>query len=275
MNYFMPKSSAPSSEERADANTGSKGIQSVEIGGQVLEVLIKAAGPLSLKALSAAAGMSPPKVHRYLASFIRAGLVYQDPATGRYDLGNTALRLGLAALNRLDSIALATQGLKRLVATADQTGMLAVWGEHGPTIISWQRGSQPLVTNLALGSVLPVLSSATARVFLAFMPRAMMRRIIEREIEASSTKQGAFYDLEKLEWLIVETRKERLARVEGGVIPGLRAASAPIFDFQSETVAAITLLGSMAAPTAPFEAAVEEMSKITAEVSAQLGWAGS
>jgi DNA-binding IclR family transcriptional regulator len=252
-----------------------KGIQSVETGMLVVQVLAKAPGPLSLKAISQAAGMAPSNVHRYLASFIRSGMVYQDPATGQYDLGIMALRLGLSAMSRLDAVALATTALKDLTEWTEQTAMLSVWGELGPTIVRWQRGPQPLVTSLALGSVLPILTSATARVFLAFMPRAMMRRIIEQELEKTNGRRSVHHDLDEMEWRIVESRRTRLARVEGGVIPGLRAASAPVLDFQNEAVAAVTLLGGMSSPAGPFDEAVERMLALTADVSAQLGWAGA
>ena len=75
------------------------GIQSVEVGFTLLDALSRAAGPLMLRDLAAAAGMSAAKAHRYLVSFQRLGLVVQDPRTTRYDLGPAALHLGLASLS--------------------------------------------------------------------------------------------------------------------------------------------------------------------------------
>jgi len=83
------------------------GIQSVEVGFALLDVLAKAEGPLMLRDLAAAAGMSAAKAHRYLVSFQRLALVTQDHASTRYDLGPAALQLGLASLSRLDPVKLA------------------------------------------------------------------------------------------------------------------------------------------------------------------------
>lgn len=247
-----------------------KGIQSLETGMQVLDALARAPGPLSLKAISEAAGLPPSNVHRYLASFIRAGMVYQDRSSGHYDLGDMALRVGLAALTRLDFVGPASNALKSLTEHSDKTSMLTVWGDQGPTIIRWQRGSRPLVTSLSLGSVLPVLTSATSHVLLAFMPPARMHRHLD---DALAAGQGSgSHDVDDIHRRIAEARRSRLARVEGGVIPGLRAASSPILDLQGEPVAAITVLDSMAAPVEQFDAAVEQMLAVTAGVSAQLGW---
>src|SRR5579859_1670404 len=74
-----------------------RGIQSIDTGIRLLEVLEKADGPLALKELSAKADMDPSGAHRYLASFVRCGLVRQE-TDSRYDFGPLALHIGLAAV---------------------------------------------------------------------------------------------------------------------------------------------------------------------------------
>src|SRR5438093_12008667 len=108
------------------------GIQSVEVGFGLLQVLGEAAGPLMLRDLARDAGMSAAKAHRYLVSFQRMQLVVQDAATTRYDLGAAALKLGLAALERLDAVKLARERVARLMESIGHTLALAVWGNHGP-----------------------------------------------------------------------------------------------------------------------------------------------
>ena len=87
------------------------GIQSVEVGFALLDVLARAVGPLMLRDLAAAASMSAAKAHRYLVSFQRLGLVVRDASTTYYDLGPSALNLGLASLSRLDAVKLAREGV--------------------------------------------------------------------------------------------------------------------------------------------------------------------
>ncbi|MCA3236981.1 MAG: helix-turn-helix domain-containing protein [Curvibacter sp.] len=83
------------------------GIRSFEVGYMLLEALARAHGPLMLRDLAAAAGMSAAKAYRYLVSYHRLGLVSQDAASARYDPGPPALRMGLAAITRLDAVRLA------------------------------------------------------------------------------------------------------------------------------------------------------------------------
>ena len=90
------------------------GIQSVEVGFELLSALSQATGALMLRDLAAAAGMSAAKAHRYLVSFQRMGLVMQYPVSTRYDLGPAALRLGLASLSRLDAVKLARERIAQV-----------------------------------------------------------------------------------------------------------------------------------------------------------------
>src|SRR3981081_1611952 len=98
-----------------------QGIQSIEVGNELLVVLAAASRPLTLKALAAGARMSPPKAHRYLVSYTRLGLVEQEADTGRYGLGEFALRLGLAALGRLDPVTAGAGVMRGLGEGSEQT----------------------------------------------------------------------------------------------------------------------------------------------------------
>ena len=45
-----------------------------------------------------------------------------------------------------------------------------LWSSQGATVVRWERAAGFLVTSLGLGSVLPLLGSATGNVFLAWNP---------------------------------------------------------------------------------------------------------
>ena len=145
------------------------GIQSVEVGFELLNALSMAPGALMLRDLAAAAGMSAAKAHRYLVSFQRMGLVIQDPLSTRYDLGPAALRLGLASLARMDAVRLARERVDALLAETGHTLAIAVWGNQGPTMVHWVEAPQSIPVTLRLGDVMPLLTSATGRCFAAFM----------------------------------------------------------------------------------------------------------
>ncbi|TFI48159.1 IclR family transcriptional regulator, partial [Diaphorobacter sp. DS2] len=165
------------------------GIQSVEVGFALLDALSRARGPLMLKDLAQEAGMSAAKAHRYLVSFQRLGLVVQDARNARYDLGPAALKLGLASLARLDAMRLARERMAPLMDALGHTLALAVWGNHGPTIVHWEEAPRALTANLRLGDVMPLLSSATGRCFAAYLPREKTAALLAEEL-ALATRPG-------------------------------------------------------------------------------------
>jgi DNA-binding IclR family transcriptional regulator len=218
-----------------------KGIQSVEIGVRVLDALSAATGALPLREIGRLTGLSASQAHRYLASFLKSGLVRQDPTTGYYDLGSRALRWGLAAMSRIDEVEFAAEALKRLSTNFDVTGIVSIWGERGPTCIRMQRGSSLIGTDLGLGTIFPILGSATGNVFLAFLPESLTAPLVRRELE-SARERGAPANAKGVSEIAAKVRQRGYARAQGHFLNNISAISAPVFDFQRELVAAITLI---------------------------------
>ncbi|WP_421842171.1 IclR family transcriptional regulator [Marinobacter algicola] len=259
-------------EKNGNGGRTQQGIQSVETGFRVLEVLIATETTLSLKSLAERTGIPPSNVHRYLVSFIRTGLVEQCSDSGRYCLGRMALQMGMAALNRLDPIEIASKALRDLVDEVDQTALLAVWSERGPVVVRWIRSSRPVILNVYVGAILPVLTSSAARVFMAFMSPSIRDATLHDALARLEPRTSARFDMGRLRAQIDDARRNQLARVEGGVVPGLRAVSAPVIDAQGDPVASMTLLGTLESDVERFENAVLGLRRAAAKVSERLGY---
>ena len=216
--------------------------------------------------------MPPSKAHRYLVSFMRVGLVEQDPDSGQYDLGRGAMQMGVAALNRLEPVLETTKALRALVNEVDQTASAAVWSERGPVLIQWVRSSRPVIINGGVGSTLPVLTSSSARVFLAHMPPRVLEETLRMALARLEPWTAKRFDLDRLHQQIDEVRRTGLARVEGTVAPGLRAVSAPVFDAQGEPVVSMSLLATVEADVERFEDSVPYLQRAAARVSERLGY---
>lgn len=201
-----------------------RGVQSLEVAMGVLKALAQAARPLMLKELSERAGMPPAKAHRYLVSFIEAGMVRQDPDSGRYSLGEFALTVGLVALQSLDIVRDTAGVLQDLRDDLDETVFLAVWGNRGPTIVRWEESVRPIAVNVRVGSVLPVATSASGRVFAAF----------QKDVGEYGIEPG----------LLEEIRATGIATQRNALMQGIGAVSAPVFDHRGGLIGAITVLGA-------------------------------
>lgn len=262
MTAETPRTAARPESARAD-DTGPDsvdaraGIQSVEVGFELLQVLAEAPGALMLRDLAAAAGMSAAKAHRYLVSFQRMGLVAQDPLSTRYDLGPAALRLGLASLSRLDAVKLARERIQTLLGETGHTLAIAVWGNQGPTMVHWAEAPQAVPVTLRLGDVMPLLTSATGRCFAAFMGsdgRDAQRLVPMMKEELGRLKRlpdngAALQDVpqswSQVEALLQETRERGMARVVHSLLPGVAGFCAPVHDAQGRLALGLVVLGSV------------------------------
>ena len=229
------------------------GIQSVEVGYALLQALGQAAGPLMLRDLAAAAGMSAAKAHRYLVSFQRLGLVTQDSGSTRYDLGPSALRLGLASLSRLDAVKLARERLPSLMATIEHTLALAVWGNRGPTVVHWEESPHAITVNLRLGDVMPLLTSATGLCFAAHTAREAIAPLLREEMDRARRqgRQDVPTTLAGVDRLLDEVRDRGIARVVDTLLPGVVGFCVPVFDADAHLVLGIVTMG----PTGSFDPA--------------------
>jgi DNA-binding IclR family transcriptional regulator len=241
------------------------GIQSVEIGMRVLETLASLGRPRPLAAVVKGCGLSPSQTHRYLASLIEAGMVIQD-ARGDYDLGPSALKLGLSALARIDIFRIADTMLENYCIETGSTVLLAALGPAGPTIVRWHVGNPPIVTSLALGSVLSLVESATGQVFLAFRPAHEVSHLLDRELRAKGAP-----DKTSVEKLRSKVRSEGQAKVGGTLIPGLHALAFPILDLQNSAAFAATRLSLVDRRNDADQRHEERLEEVCREISTMLG----
>jgi len=245
--------------DRATPNTANEraGIQSVEVGFPLVDALRESPEPMTLANIARATNMTRSKAHRYLASFMRVGLVEQL-SSGLYDLGPKALLLGLAALQRVDVMKSADPIMVGLRDTVDETVVLAIWANQGPTIVRWiENRSRPVNVNVRTGSVLPILTSAIGRTFLAWHEGPDAEKLIDFELsESRSTRSDAVH----ASWKILaaqaglrtqkdvralkrQIRERGLAVVDGSMFSGIAAISAPVFNHSSVLIAALAVVG--------------------------------
>ena len=251
--------------------TESKSIRSVEIGVRVLEALIASPKPkpLSLKDVAEHADLSRSQAHRYLSAYVNTGLVKRDERAGHYELGPFSIKLGLAAFSRLDIDDESKWAVEKLVDETNLTGLVSVWGDHGPTIIRWVHGTPPIATSLSLGSVISVLSSSAGQVFYSFTNSNRTNALVSAE-RANGLVPAAL-DLEALR---LKVRKNGYSIVSDLVVPGLNAVSAPILGKDGEAAAVVGLISRGGNKIRKNSKAVKLLLEVTKMASANIGYVG-
>lgn len=221
------------------------GVSSVEVGLRVLKALVMLGQPAALGEVADAAKMHPAKVRRYMVSFMRGGLIKQDPETGRYDIGPYGLDFSLACLERLDAHKLGASAVSALAGQVNESAFVAVWGTHGATVVDWQPARQPITASTRVGTVFPLLTSSTGRTFLAYLPTAETEPFVQRELKSlsRSPELKAIKTRKDVEQIIVEVRERGLTRGIGLRMPGMNSFSAPVFNRRGVIAFTLTVFG--------------------------------
>lgn len=224
-----------------DKLTGQKnGIHSVEVAAEILLQLSYFRQPTSLKVLSERCNLNPSKVHRYLSSLTKLGLIFQAQKSGYYSLGKNAVSLGLAAIQQIDQVGDVMDELAFLVQEINCLVAITVWSKAGPTIIRWERSNASLAATLQLGQVLPILHSASGRVFAAFLDPSLTGELITGERQTyGDPKELSDEELQKS---LAEVRQNRFAVSRGEVESETTAISTPVVDWQDNPILVLTAL---------------------------------
>ena len=159
-----------------------RGNRTILIGLEVIQALSDIGGPSPLNAIAAKTQLSPSRAYRYLRALVDGGFVTQDKSSGYYDLGIGILHLGLSAIGRVDPVRHALPIMHRVTEQTGFTTVLSLWGSNGPTVIRCENGTLDVSLKVREGSNLPLLSTATGKVFLAYMPEKIVEPFLKREI---------------------------------------------------------------------------------------------
>lgn len=275
----MAIASAPNSGERCPiwkrSESGNRRACRAEIGARLLLVLAQADGPLALRDLAVAGKLPPSKTHRYLVSLCRAGLAEQDGRNGLYDLGPAALTIGLAAQYRLDEFRLADQAVDHLFDATRLTVGLAVWGDHGPTVLRRREGLHAVTVTRRVGSTMSTVTTNAGRVFAAFLPAHLSQPIIDAEFAVGQVPvyRGKKLSRSAFNRLLDDIRRQGWSATSGDTFKGLDAVAMPVFGRESNVLMTLSLMGAGAAVDLSPKGKAFQQLKTTADgLSERLGY---
>ncbi|PAT36981.1 IclR family transcriptional regulator [Vandammella animalimorsus] len=237
----MPAADAASSGLAPEK--GRRGIQSIEVGGQLLLALGAQGRPMPLRELAKAADMAPGKAHPYLVSFAKLGLVTQEPSTGYYWLGPTAMQLGLVTLRMLNPVREATPYAQALARETGHSVGLSVWGNQGPTMVFLFDAIYPLHTNIRTGTVMSLAGTATGRLFAAYLPAKLIEESLLEDERRLGPDIAKPIDADELQEMLKQVRRHGVSRAVNNPTPGVCSFAAPVFDYSGNIVLGMTLMG--------------------------------
>jgi len=151
------------------------------------------------------------------------------------------MRLGLAAINRVDVISRAGDDLRSLADELQADCYITVWSELGPTIVRFERCKNPTASMIGPGVSLPVFSSAAGQIFLAFGREALVEDVLDGNTVINPPARDA-RELNEIRRKLNNVREAGFAYSEGLLIAGRYAISAPVISIDDHVIAAVVVL---------------------------------
>jgi DNA-binding IclR family transcriptional regulator len=248
------------------------GNRSTVLAFAILKALIAEGRSATLRDLAKAVHLTPSRTHRFLAGLIKVGVVTQNRESGKYDLGPGLIELGMNALRRVDVIKLGIEATEQLAMETGMVSILCIWGGDGPTVIKWAQGKTITAFHIREGVGLPLLTTATGKIFLAFLPGHQTEKIVADQIQSLSAA-GATVKLTEIDRMKATVRRNGIASSHGKTYPEFTAISCPVFDHNGGIKLALTLMGDASVEQVDEDGALADALKAAArELSHKIGY---
>ena len=202
------------------------GVQSLEIGLSILDILIDRSSPMMLKDIAQAMQMHPAKCHRYLVSLIRKNYA-QQLNDGRYGLGDRVNAIGHTGFNQNNIVERLTQVANEIKDTLNCAVQIAKWFNEGPIIIQSVEPDSAISIITRIGSRMPLTTSATGQLFASYQPDTLIKPLVIAEWD---TKEKAIIaeKWQHFKQLQTKIRTQCYATVTGDMLMGINAITIPV-----------------------------------------------
>ncbi|MBH0096430.1 helix-turn-helix domain-containing protein [Psychrobacter sp. NZS113] len=243
-------------DKSATTNKNQGGVQSLEIGLSILDVLIDRNEPMMLKDIAEAMQMHPAKCHRYMVSLIRKNYARQLN-DGRYGLGirvNALSHNGVSSNNILERLTHAANEIKDILNCGVQ---IAKWFSEGPIIIQSVEPDSPISIITRIGSRMPLTTSATGQLFASYQSDAIVQPLVMAEWHTSdeTAKVEQWRNFTQLQ---ANIRTHGYATVTGDMVMGINAITIPIIvpQMTGDIASQSTVTAESATQSLPLEYAI-------------------
>ena len=225
------------------------GVQSLEIGLSILDVLIDHHEPMMLKDIAQSMQMHPAKMHRYLVSLIRKDYA-RKLSDGRYGLSNRGSRLGAINLDQGNVLQRLTDAATEIKDSVNCGVQIAKWFSEGPIVIYSFEPDRPISIITRIGSRMPLTSSATGRLFASYQSDTIIKPLVlaewQEEVQNLAPVSDSIKDTDTdtdvdAKWqnftkLQTDIRSQGYATVTGVMLMGINAISIPVILSQSKGI---------------------------------------
>lgn len=228
----------------------------VSKGLTVLELLVRASGPMRLSAVAQELGLQKSNAHRTLATLIAGGFVVQDEESGRYRPSLKLFELGSKVVADHPARRAAAPYMQDLHKNLGETVNLYVLDKNAVLVIEKLLSPRPLRFSSQPGSRLPLATTAAGRAMLAHEPDP--ESALRASLNGQSPPGGTDIDPQEVLAELGNIRVRGYAEAVNSWTPGIFSIAAPILRTDGRAGAAIGVSGPIERQTESNRAAIIE-----------------
>lgn len=245
--------------------------QSLQRAVAILREFSEAEPALTVSEISERLALHKSTVSRLLAALRDEGLVWHNPATGRYSLGMGLVEMAGVALGQIDVRAAALPHMERLAVETTETVSVAVRRGRDAVTVAYVPSRHPLRHVIWIGRRLPLAKTAAGTTLLAAMHAGGddWRSLAETRDNPGEREREFVATLERV---LRAGYADECDQFE----PGIAAIAAPVFDPSGSTTAALTVSGPSVRFDSPARVATAPLLIETADaIATDLGVRGA
>ena len=231
----------------------------------IMEIVARSERPVPLSEIVEHSGLPPPTAFRILSMLETAGLVQREPTGKTYGVGHRLARFGLDVMTNNSVRAERRVILRRLVDEIGETCNLAMFGGDEIVYIDRIETDWSLKADLKPGSRVPLHCTSSGKLFLAQLPKARRRKMIE----ALSLKRYTVNTVTDVN--LLEAQIDNIAQTDVGfnneeLQAGVIGVAVPVRDAGGRMIASVALQAPVA--RLPLARAMEYVPSLQAAASA-------
>ncbi len=187
-------------------------------------------------------GINRTTLLRLLETLHRERMIQSLPDGGGYTLGNGLINLAARALYSRDIVQIAQPELRELAGTLGLSAHLGVIEGHEILYLLRETPNLHLVSNVRVGSRLPIHATSIGRIILAHYSADERDRALDGcDFQAATPKTST--TRAALDIQLDADRNMGIAWSVGNFEAGIGSAAVPVFDSSAKPVAAINVTG--------------------------------
>jgi len=258
---------------KRSASRNGRPVKSLTKALRILDALSDSVDGLGITDLSNLLKTPKSTVHRLLATLEAAGYVSFDAATAKYGLGGSAARLGEQLNRQSPLLTFGAPLLEQLTQECHEASHLAILQGTEVVYISHEESKEPVRISFGMGHRAPAHCTALGKVFLAGLSNSEIVMLYRNEKKLKKLTPRTITSLDRLLTEVATVRREGIGEDKEEYTRGLRCLAAPIRDFSSRIVAAMSLSMFKHKMTSERRAFFREaLLRTTGEVSERLGY---